>query len=116
MALSSHEYRHDADEYGKRALIVYQDIVRRHWHNLLSTTQSFDLVPIDKSMIKEIHDELLYKANKSLKDKAMQAKDQLRSALAALNAASNHPSPTAYPSALPHPPPNNLTMLKQAGI
>ncbi|KIJ09472.1 hypothetical protein PAXINDRAFT_17439 [Paxillus involutus ATCC 200175] len=72
MALSSHEYRHDADEYGKHAMIVYQDIIRRCWHNLLGTTQSFDLVPIDKSMIKEIRDDLLYKANKSLKDEAMQ--------------------------------------------
>ncbi|KIK77040.1 hypothetical protein PAXRUDRAFT_71801, partial [Paxillus rubicundulus Ve08.2h10] len=62
MALSAHEYHHDADEYGKCTLIVYQDIVRRHWHNLLGTTQLFDLVPIDKGMIKEIRDELLYKA------------------------------------------------------
>ncbi|KIK79509.1 hypothetical protein PAXRUDRAFT_87766, partial [Paxillus rubicundulus Ve08.2h10] len=73
MALSAHKYRHDADEYGKRALIIYQDIVRRCWHNLLGTTQSFNLVPIDKGMIKEIRDKLLYKANKTLKDEAMQA-------------------------------------------
>jgi hypothetical protein len=61
MALGSHEYRHDSDEFGKRALIVYQDTARRRWHNLLGTPQSFDLVPIDKGMIKEIRDKLLHK-------------------------------------------------------
>ncbi|KIK73042.1 hypothetical protein PAXRUDRAFT_21293 [Paxillus rubicundulus Ve08.2h10] len=73
MALSAHKFRHDADGYGMCALIVYQDIVRRRWHNLLSTMQLCDLAPIDKGMIKEIHDKLLYKANKTLKDEAMQA-------------------------------------------
>ncbi|KAF8834043.1 hypothetical protein BDN67DRAFT_862831, partial [Paxillus ammoniavirescens] len=47
MALSAHEYRHDPDKFGKRALIVYQDTATRRWHALLGTPQSFDLVPID---------------------------------------------------------------------
>ncbi|KAF9232441.1 hypothetical protein BU15DRAFT_55021 [Melanogaster broomeanus] len=72
MALSAHEYRHDADEFSKRALIVYHDIARRRWHLLLGMPQSFDLVPIDRGMIKEIRDDLLHKANKALRDEAIQ--------------------------------------------
>jgi hypothetical protein len=78
MALGSHEYRHDSDEFGKRALIIYQDTARRRWHNLLGTPQSFDLIPIDKGMIKEICDELLHKANKALREEAVQASKPVR--------------------------------------
>ncbi|KAG9310930.1 hypothetical protein JVU11DRAFT_8803 [Chiua virens] len=73
MDLSAHPFRHDSDEYGKRALIVYQDTARRRWHSLLGTPDSFDLVPVDKGMIKEIRDELLHKDNKVMRDEAIQA-------------------------------------------
>ncbi|KIK75619.1 hypothetical protein PAXRUDRAFT_172247 [Paxillus rubicundulus Ve08.2h10] len=76
MALSAHEYCHDPDEFGKRALIVYQDTARRRWHALLGTPQSFDLVPINKGIIKELRDDLLHKANKVLRDEAIQVRSK----------------------------------------
>ncbi|KAG6372007.1 hypothetical protein JVT61DRAFT_8702 [Boletus reticuloceps] len=96
LKLSGHPYRHDPDEYGKRALIVYQDTARRRWHNLLGTPESFDLVPISMEMIKEIRDDLLHKSNKALREEALQA-----STIPIPLPAPSHPrtlSPTLSPS------------------
>ncbi|KAF8550563.1 hypothetical protein OG21DRAFT_1487675 [Imleria badia] len=54
MNLSTHEWRHDADESACQALITYEATFRRWWHNMLGTTSSFNLKHIDQEALVRI--------------------------------------------------------------
>ncbi|KAF8550623.1 hypothetical protein OG21DRAFT_1419435, partial [Imleria badia] len=54
MNLGTHEWRHDADESAHQALIIYQAIYQRWWHDTLGTTSSFNLKHIDQEALSRI--------------------------------------------------------------
>ena len=63
MALGAHEWRHDAEETSRKALIIYQATARRRWHDMLGTAHSFNLKYINEELLSKIRRELTHKAH-----------------------------------------------------
>ena len=59
MALGSHAWRHHHDERRKKALIQYQAVARRRWHDTLGTPNSFSLKYIQQSVLDDIRTEIV---------------------------------------------------------
>jgi hypothetical protein len=59
IALGSHSWRHHHDERCRRALIQYQAVARRRWHDTLGTPNSFNLKYIQSSLLDDIRTEIV---------------------------------------------------------
>ena len=59
MALGSHVWCHHHHERRKKALIQYQAVARRCWHDILGTANSFSLKYIQQAVLDDIRTEII---------------------------------------------------------
>ncbi|KAF8833785.1 hypothetical protein BDN67DRAFT_682819 [Paxillus ammoniavirescens] len=70
MNLSAHEWRHDPEDAACQALIVYQAMYRRRWHDTLGTASSFNLKYLDEEALIKIKFKITSKIHTAITNQA----------------------------------------------
>ncbi|KIJ09014.1 hypothetical protein PAXINDRAFT_88067 [Paxillus involutus ATCC 200175] len=70
MNLSVHEWRHDPEDAARQALIVYQAMYRRRWHDTLGTLSSFNLKYLDEEALIKIKFKITSKIHAAITSQA----------------------------------------------
>ena len=73
MNLSAHEWRHDAEDAARQALILYQATYHRRWHDALGTPSSFNLKYIDEEALNKFKFKITSRLHAAIMSQAKEA-------------------------------------------